>query len=294
MKHEKSALAVFLLIGLPQLLWAQSPSQLQVTEFESTVFGNTRQLRILLPEGYADPDNVSRHYPVLYLNDGQNLFDAATAVLGNGEWQADETVRRLIADGVIPPVIVVGIDNAGRSGRANEYLPYPDIYLEPPLPDPKGQLYPAFIAEEVVPFIESRFRVQADEASRTLGGSSYGALIALHTVIVRPGFFAGVLLESPSFYVDNDHVLRDAKASPPGVQRVYLGIGTNELDQDDCPADHPGNVAAVTSVQTLAGILRAAGMAAELVKVEIEDCAVHAESAWARRLPAALKFLYAD
>lgn len=285
---------VVLLISLPQTLQAESPSQLQITELDSTVFGNTRQIRILLPAGYTDPVNQFRRYPVLYLNDGQNLFDAATAVSGNGEWQVDETVRRLIADEEIPPVIVVGIDNAGRSGRANEYLPYPDAYLEPPLADPMGHLYPSFIADEVIPLVETKFRVQAGAIYRSLGGSSYGALIALHTAIARPDLFSALLLESPSFYVDNDHVLRDAKVSPPGVKRVYLGIGTNELNQADCPAAHPGNAEAIAGIRALAEILIAGGMTPERIHLEIEDCAVHTESAWARRLPIALTFLYSS
>ena len=76
------------------------------------------------------------HYPVLYLNDGQNLFSAETSVFGSDEWRVDETVAALIGEGTISPIIVVGIDNAGRRGRANEYLFYPDAFLDPPLENP--------------------------------------------------------------------------------------------------------------------------------------------------------------
>ena len=79
-------------------------------------------LRVWLPPRYDAPDNTSRHYPVLYLNDGQNLFDRATAFAGV-EWQVDETADRLIRQEVIPPLIIVGIDNA-QSDRIKEYLPY--------------------------------------------------------------------------------------------------------------------------------------------------------------------------
>src|SRR5437868_3178059 len=105
---------------------------LEVVPFESKVFSNTRNLRILLPRGYHLAMYGTRHYPVLYLNDGQNLFDLCTSMFNHEEWQVDETVAALTAAGDIPPMIVVGIDNAGRRGRAHEYLPYPDETLSPP------------------------------------------------------------------------------------------------------------------------------------------------------------------
>jgi len=263
----------------------------QVLEFESKTFENTRKIRVLLPVGYDDDLNSERRYPTLYLNDGQNLFAAATAVLGAEEWQVDETVRRLVAAGELPQIVVVGIDNAGRRGRPNEYLPYPDVFLQPPVPEPQGEHYPAFLEEEVIPFVETRFRVQAGAGSRALGGSSYGALVALHTAITRPALFSMLLLESPSFYVDDDHVLRDAEAADLRLDRVYLGVGTNELSLDGCP-EHPGNAEAVDGVQRLARILKQHGMDGSQVQTTISPCAQHHESAWARRLPGALQFLF--
>src|SRR5580704_13523869 len=91
---------------------------LRLHQFRSRTFRNTRFLRVWLPPGYYDPSNSSRHYPVLYLNDGQNLFESATAFNGV-EWQADETADRLIREGVIPPMLIVGLDNAGRARIRN-------------------------------------------------------------------------------------------------------------------------------------------------------------------------------
>lgn len=105
---------------------------LRLHQLKSKVFGNTRAIRVLLPAGYSEPANRKRRYPVLYLNDGQNLFDVSTSVFNPLEWQADEALDRLIKAKEIEPLIVVGVDNAGRSARANEYLPYPDAYLRPP------------------------------------------------------------------------------------------------------------------------------------------------------------------
>src|SRR5688572_19601144 len=90
---------------------------LRLQDFHSDVFGNTRILRVLLPPGYTLRVNSHRRYPVLYLNDGQNLFDATVSVFNPHEWEVDETVDRLTRAGEIEPIIIVGIDNAGRSGR---------------------------------------------------------------------------------------------------------------------------------------------------------------------------------
>src|SRR5436189_3889342 len=116
-------------ILLPLVLAAQprtctATGDLEIVAFESRVFPAPRNLRILLPEGYRDARNRSRHYPVLYLNDGQDLFDRCTTLFGGDEWRVDETVRDLIAAGKLAPMIVVGIDSGGRRLRPKEYLPY--------------------------------------------------------------------------------------------------------------------------------------------------------------------------
>lgn len=266
--------------------------RLEIVDMESRVFGNTRHLRVWLPIGYDEPENGDRFYPVLYLNDGQNLFDASTALFGSGEWQVDEVASELQRLGRIPPIVVVGIDNAGRRGRAREYLPYPDEFLDPPEPDPLGRLYGDFLAEDVIPFVERRFRVDQHRGGRTLGGSSYGALVAMYVAISHPGLFSSLLLESPSFYVDDDHILRDAAAAALDLDRIYLGVGTNELALAGCP-DHPGNAEAVNGVRRMVSILHGVGLReGERVKVVVEECAVHNNAAWARRLPSALEFLF--
>ena len=122
------------------------------------MFANVRILRVLVPPGYDAAENRARRYPVLYLNDGQNLFDATTSVLNPMEWRVDETVHSVVTAGWIRPMIVVGIDNAGRRGRFREYFPYVDEYLRPPEPDPQGKRYPSFLVDEVIPFIEARYR----------------------------------------------------------------------------------------------------------------------------------------
>ena len=264
---------------------------LRLHALASSVFGNTRQLRVLVPADYDAPANRARRYPVLYLNDGQNLFDRATATFNPREWEVDETVRRLVAAGELPPMLVVGIDHAGRRGRAHEYLPWPDRFLEPPEPSPAGDRYPAFLVDEVVPFIEARDRARPEAAHRLLGGSSYGALAALYAAAVRPGVFGRLLLESPSFYVDDGRIFRQIDAAGALPDRVYLGVGTNEMGRSACSASDDGGDA-VSDVRRMAALLRARGVRADRIQVAVEPCARHDEADWARRLPGALRFLF--
>src|SRR5882762_10186423 len=93
---------------------------LKIVPFQSKVFPTARNLRILLPTGYDLPGNRNLRYPVLYLNDGQDLFDVCTSLFEKEEWQVDETVAGLVSAGKIPAIIVVGIDNAGRQSRPKE------------------------------------------------------------------------------------------------------------------------------------------------------------------------------
>src|SRR5512135_2020545 len=97
---------------------AQVAGDLRIIELHSRVFGNTRNLRVLLPPGYDAPQNRHRSYPVLYLNDGQNLFDSSTSLFNRMEWRVDESTRELVNEHSIEPLIVVGIDTVGKRGRA--------------------------------------------------------------------------------------------------------------------------------------------------------------------------------
>ncbi len=128
--------------------WQNGPStvvgDLRLHEFTSKVFANKRMIRVLVPPGYDQSVNRNKRYPVLYLNDGQNLFDLRTSEFNPMEWQVDEVVERLLTKRVIPPIIIVGIDCAGRRMRFNEYFPYADEFLSPPMPSPEGDKYPEF------------------------------------------------------------------------------------------------------------------------------------------------------
>src|SRR5437879_3783813 len=181
--------------------------ELRLHEFRSRIFRNTRFLRVWLPPGYDNPENASRRYPVLYLNDGQNLFEAAISFTGV-EWQVDETGDRLIRDGVVPPMIFVGIDNAGKD-RLREYMPHRS--LQPIRLRVQGCRYPDFLIKEVMPFVARSYRIATGPENTGLGGSSLGALIALYTVGVRPNVIGRLLLESPSLWAANRQIIRDSR-----------------------------------------------------------------------------------
>jgi len=225
------------------------------------------------------------------LNDGQNLFDATTSVLNPMEWRVDETLRALTSDSRISPMLVAGIDNAGRRGRFKEYFPYVDEYLRPPEPSPQGKHYPEFLADEVIPFIEKRCHARHDATSRGLGGSSAGALAAILAAATRPGLFGRLLLESPSIYVDDAHILRDVARVTSWPERIYLGAGTNESGQPGCDPNDSAEPELVRDLRRFERMLHDARVDAARIHVVVTPCAVHNEAAWAARLPEALTFL---
>jgi enterochelin esterase-like enzyme len=256
--------------------------ELRLHEFQSQIFRNTRMLRVWLPPGYNAPENESRQYPVFYLNDGQNLFDPATAYIGV-DWQVAETADRLIRESKIPPLIIVGIDNAEKD-RPREYLPCRS--LNPPVMRPQGKRYPDFLLNEVMPFLFQRYRIARGPANTGLGGSSLGAIISLYTAMNCPGMFGRLLLESPSLFVSNRQFLKSSQIFRQWPERIFMGIGTREDGNEDRDRQ------AVEDVQDLEKILRRAGVGEDQLLVKIDEGANHTESAWARRFPEALTFLF--
>jgi predicted alpha/beta superfamily hydrolase len=256
-----------------------SSGNLWLHELNSRIFGNTRLLRVWLPPDYDGWGDT--RYPVLYLNDGQNLFEPATAFAGV-DWQVGETATRLIAEEKIRPLIIVGIDNTRN--RASEYIPYKS--RDPKVLNAKGDCYPDFLQREVMPLIEERYAVLRGSANTGLGGSSLGGLITLYTQLAAPGVFGRLLIESPSLFVANGKILKQSAQLRNWPQRIYLGVGTHEVGNADKDAE------TVDDVRELESILRLAGLDDQRLKVLVEECAAHNEAAWAARLPGALEFLF--
>ena len=248
----------------------------------SLYLGSHRRITVWLPPGFRRRLHRDR-YPVLYLNDGQNLFEAERAFAGN-PWQVVETAEFLVRRRRIPPILIVGIDH-GELRRAREYLPVEDA-RNPFARRPLGREYAEFVTRELLPFIARTYPTIAGAATTGFGGSSYGAIAALYTSLVKPGVFGRLLLESPSLYVGRGHLLKMARRAKRWPARVYLGVGTRETRREDRSRE------TVRNVLLLERILRRARLGPRRLRVQVEEGATHSESAWARRLPDALEFLF--
>jgi enterochelin esterase-like enzyme len=253
-----------------------SAGKIELLTLRSRIFSNTRTIRVWVPPGYYDPSQEQTKYPVFYFTDGIAAFHGR---------QLDRIAERLIRTKKIPPAIFVGIDNGGStleskaplSDRADEYLPYPDEFLSPPIPSPRGKQFPEFFEDEVRPLGEARYRTQD---AIGLAGASYGAAIALYTIMERPGNYHWLLLESPSLYIYNDELLHRADQFRDWPERVYIGAGTNEGEGDV-------KREMVDDVKRLNKSLHTGTKTC----LTIIPGAVHDEDAWRLRLPVALEFL---
>jgi enterochelin esterase-like enzyme len=257
---------------------------LRIQEFQSRIFRNTRYLRVWLPPGYDDGANAQRHYPVLYLNDAQNLFESSTAFAGV-EWGVDETADRLIREGAVPPMIIVGLDHTGKD-RHREYMPHPSLH--PRILRALGKYYPDFLTKEVMPFVEGTYRAARGPENTGLGGSSLGALIALYTAMVRPALIGRLLLESPSLWASNRQAIKQSRAVRIWPEKIFLAAGTDEA------GDAERSRSVVDDVRELGAILRRAALSESRLRLVIQEGAGHNESAWAQRFPEALRFLFGE
>lgn len=251
-------------------------------DIPSVYLGVTRRVTVWLPPGYGRRLRTHR-YSVLYLNDGQNLFDPARAFAGV-TWQVGETAADLVRRRRIAPLLIVGIDH-GAARRAREYLPVEDE-RNPWATRPLGREYAEFVTREVMPFINRTYPVMRSTAATGFGGSSYGAVAALYTALVKPGVFGRLLIESPSLYVGRSYVLRLARKAARWPSRIYLGVGTAETSR------HEWNEETLANVLRLERTLNRAGVGERRLRLRVALGAAHTESAWAARLPEALEFLF--
>jgi predicted alpha/beta superfamily hydrolase len=261
---------------------------LETFELSSKVFDYTRTVRVFLPPGYNDPVNRERHYPVLYMFDGQNLFDACLAFDHVHEWQVDETVTRLVTEGKIEPLIVVGLDTA-KEKRAFEYLAWNDNLQNPGGTPTAGDRLPEFLIKEVMPAVTSKYRIAKGRENTGIGGSSYGGFAALYVGINAPTVFGKVLAESPILFSGNAKIVRESSYLAMAPQKVFMAFGGKELDYSDYPGADDGQVRMIRQVETN---LKNALVSPSEVKVAVDPEARHNEEAWAKRLPDAITFLF--
>lgn len=254
--------------------------RLQVMGGAGSATGAMRDVVVWLPPGYDDEANAERRYPVLYMQDGQNVFESHPPT--PGEWGADETATALIEAGEIEPIIIVGVPHSGGN-RMLEYLPANAMDIEG-----QGDAYINWLLREVVPRVERVVRASRDPVDRGIGGSSLGGLVALRAAHRRPDIFGRVLAESPSLILQGKPL--DLGRFINFDSRVFLGLGGQEYGEDGAEK----TALLLREVNNLSELLvrqRGPGHEGE-VRVEITPNAEHNEIAWAERLPVALRFLY--
>ncbi len=240
-----------------------------------------REVQVWLPPSYAS--SAPRRYPVLYLHDGQNVFDAEAS---GAEWQADETAQRLALAGAIDEPIIVAV--AHGADRGLDYTPSRVLLPAERTGTGRAQwmgggvaAYGQFLAEELKPLIDARYRTKTAKADTAVGGSSFGGLASLWLALHRSDVFGAALVVSPSLWWDDRFVYRDVQAwRGTSRARIWLDMGGNE---------GPG---ALPAAAQLHQALQARGWPDGALRYVEDMPGGHDEASWAARFEGMLRFLY--
>jgi len=255
-----------------------------MSNFHSNLLGNDRDVAVYLPPGYEK--DSARHYPVLYMADGQNLFNLETSFLPDQEWRMDESAESLIEARLIEPIIIVAVSNAGAA-RGDEYLPtrahIPGAGGKPgPEIGGRADLYGRMLIEELKPLIDRTYRTKTGPADTGLGGSSLGGFVSLYLGLKHPDVFGKLALMSPSVWWNGKELLKfvDQVSKKPRL-KIWLDIGTKESESAEADAvefrDH------LTANDWRLGH--------DLTFYRDYD-AHHNERAWSTRIPMVLTYLF--
>ena len=242
----------------------------------SNLLRGTRDVLVYLPPGYAD--DTQRRYPVMYFQDGQNIFDGATSFVPGEEWQVDETAERLIRSAEIEPVILVAIDHAGPA-RLDEFGPVWDGRRKA---GGRAHLYGRMLVEEIKPLIDREYRTRPGPNDTGLAGSSMGGLVTLLVALTWPFVFRRLAVLSPAAWWGGRVILRQVESLRDRLPlRIWLDVGTAEGHR------------ALRDVRALRDALLRKGWRqdSDLRYVEV-DGASHSEAAWAARVDRFLRYLF--
>jgi len=245
--------------------------------FHSSYLPDDRDVIVYLPPGYED--EARQTYPVLYLHDGQNLFDGRTSFVKDRTWQVREQADSAIAAGEMEPLVIVGIYNTGDR-RIAEYTHDRDWKLGGGEADAYGWL----ITRELMPWIASQYRVRQDRESTGMGGSSLGGLVTLYLGMKHPEIFGKLAVLSPSVWWNHKSILSYLNEHAPQVwerPKVWLDVGDREGHKT------------MRDVEHLARRLKANGWRpGETMYFEKVHGGTHDETSWSTRVRAILKFLF--
>jgi len=247
---------------------------------------NRRDILVHLPPSY-EIGVERRRYPVLYMHDGQNLFDESSSFAG--EWRVDETMHMLSQ--LELEAIIVGVPNMEKD-RLAEYSPFHDPRHGPG----RGDRYLAFLADTLKPLVDRDFRTLPDRAHTGIMGSSMGGLISLYGFFRRCDVFGFAGVMSPSFWYANRAIYDYVEQAPYAPGKIYMDVGTREyggsVTEKAARRQSRRHYAAVRRMKRIL-VKKGYRPRRDLLVVE-ERGAGHDEPSWARRLPLALHFLLSE
>ena len=250
---------------------AQENVQVLAERFTIPGLDRERTVRLYLPPGYG---RSPRRYPVLYMHDGQNLFDDATAYAG--EWGIDESLNALAKSRGLE-LIVVGIDNGGAE-RIHEL----NAWDHPEYGKGEGELYMAFIVTVLKPWIDAHYRTRSARTHTAIMGSSMGGLICSYAISRYPQVFGKAGIFSPAYWLA-PAVFADTEAHPPpATTRIYFYAGGSE------------SLSMVPDTERMASLLKRSGVPARNLRVEVNPVGRHNEAAWRAEFPRAIRWLFRD
>jgi predicted alpha/beta superfamily hydrolase len=245
----------------------------RINDFASRHLGGTRPVTVYLPAGYDE--NEDRRYPVLYMHDGQNLFDADRAYVPGQHWRLSEAADAAIGAREAAPMIIVGVDHGGAA-RLDEYTPTPDPKHNG---GGKAEVHAKMLFEELKPMIDARFRTNAEDTG--VGGSSLGGLVSMWLAVKHSDVVRRALVMSPSVWWNDRDLLTEVDAFSGSTRpRIWLDVGGRE------------GLETLRDARTLAARLRAKGWSDDQLFFYEDRRGDHSERAWARRVRQALEFLY--
>ena len=237
--------------------------------FKIPQLNRTRRVWVYLPTDYEE---TNKSYPVLYMQDGQNLFDANTSF--SGEWEIDESLNKLFDKGD-EGIIVIGIDNGGEH-RIDEYSPW----INAEYGGGKGDDYADFIVETLKPYIDSNFRTKPDRLNTGIMGSSLGALISFYTAIEHQDIFSKAGIFSPAFWFSDEAYTHVKTTGKQHEMSIFLLGGEQES------AD------LVQDMENMVTTLRNAGFKNSEIKMLTHQEGQHSEWYWRREFSAAYLWLF--
>jgi predicted alpha/beta superfamily hydrolase len=242
-------------------------------DFHSEYLPDDRNLIVYLPPDY---EHSERRYPVMYMHDGQNLFDPETSFIHGRTWQFGEHADRLIAAEEIEPLIVVGIYNTSR--RLEEYTHSRDRRMG----GGEASVYGNLLVQELKPWIDTQYRTLTDAQNTALGGSSLGGLVSLYLGLEHAETFGKLAVMSPSIWWNHKSILgyvNDYEGPP--WPRIWLDVGDGEGKRVKADVD------------LLDARLQSNGWKPEVnLHYQMVPGGTHDEAAWAARVGDMLKFLF--